>query len=329
VSKNIVPLILSVQSQRSLSWSGGTVIVTTRVRNATFCRVIGVPGRQNAEVSAMWRNCRRGVFRVPITLASNKTPQPVYSSIKIVVRNGHVFTSRTIELVVEDDSSLASDNWAGYLLPALSPITTVSATWTVPTLDCNVPSVVTPNSASVHPWKDSYLYVWVGVDGKERSGPRQSKIFQDGSGSQCRNGQQVNYLWRESYPASPVAVSWTVNAGDTISAYVGEVRPGQWTWAVYDSTTEAGVSTAATPVSYSGSATEAAWIVEDPGNPRAPFPGRFTPITFRDISVQPVSALSNKAAEPQISSGSEMLATTSVRTNGAGDVTLVTVTHDG
>jgi hypothetical protein len=71
-------------------------------------------------------------------------------------------------------------NWAGYVMQDTSGVTTVSATWTVPTLDCRI----TPNAFST---------AWVGVGGFGRDAIW--PFPQAGSDSNCVNGDQVNDYW--------------------------------------------------------------------------------------------------------------------------------------
>ena len=115
-----------------------------------------------------------------------------------------------------------------------------------------------------------------------RPGQARSLLFQDGIYSYCLSGQQQNEAWWESYPGAANALG-TVDTGDTISASVWQTSGG-WMWSVTDETTGASYQSSQ-PVSYSGPAGTAEWIVEDPGAPTEPFVDAFSPITFTNMTM--------------------------------------------
>ncbi len=75
--------------------------------------------------------------------------------------------------------------------------TKVSGAWTVPTVTCTNEDRITSD--------------WVGLDGFSSS-----TVEQDGTVSQCFEGQAVYYTWYEMYPAGTIAVGTSVAAGDKI-----------------------------------------------------------------------------------------------------------------
>ncbi len=94
-------------------------------------------------------------------------------------------------------------NWGGYAATG-SGFTSVSATWSQPSVTCNSTS-------------DIYA-PWVGIDGYGSSTVEQTGVQTD-----CSSGSPVNSMWYEMYPAGPVypsASTHPVQAHDTIKATV-------------------------------------------------------------------------------------------------------------
>ena len=141
----------------------------------------------------------------------------------------------------------SSFNWAGYadVSNTHGHFTRVSGAWTVPSVACTAEDRITSD--------------WVGLDGY--SSPT---VEQDGTVSQCFEGQAVYYTWYEMYPADTIAVGTTVAAGDKIKASVS--RSGSaYTLALTDSTRSANSFTKhATCATTACLDTSAEWIAERP-----------------------------------------------------------------
>jgi hypothetical protein len=138
-------------------------------------------------------------------------------------------------------------NWAGYADTSSTngAFTRVSGAWTVPSVTCTAEDRITSD--------------WVGLDGYFSS-----TVEQDGTVSQCFEGQAVYYTWYEMYPAGTIAVGTTVAAGDKIKASVS--RSGSaYTLALTDSTRGANSFTRhATCATSTCPDTSAEWIAERP-----------------------------------------------------------------
>lgn len=150
--------------------------------------------------------------------------------------------------------------WGGYADTGAT-FTSVSGTWTVPTLSCTS----TPNS---------YVSPWIGLDGWSSDTVEQIGFDQD-----CVNGVAGYYPWVEMYPADSIYFTETVKAGDTITASVS-VSGTTFTLTEKD-TTRGWSKTYHETGSDSLSSAEA--IVEDLGNgiqPVAPFDS----ITFTSLT---------------------------------------------
>jgi hypothetical protein len=96
-----------------------------------------------------------------------------------------------------------SFNWSGYADTSTTNhyFTTVSSSWTVPTVTC------TP--------EDRIVSLWVGLDGFS-----DSTVEQLGTTAQCFEDAPVYYSWYEMYPAGTIEVGSTVKPGDKITASV-------------------------------------------------------------------------------------------------------------
>jgi Peptidase A4 family len=98
-------------------------------------------------------------------------------------------------------------NWSGYVDASSSTskttFTSVSGSWTQPTVDCQTGS---PSDSAF----------WVGLGGY--SGEH---LEQTGTSADCSaSGQAVYYVWYELVPAAQVQVDMTVQPGDRLSAHV-------------------------------------------------------------------------------------------------------------
>jgi hypothetical protein len=95
----------------------------------------------------------------------------------------------------------SSTNWSGYAASG-STYTSVSASWVQPAGNCAGSSA-------------SYSSFWVGLDGYSSS-----SVEQDGTETDCVDGQPQYYGWYETYPSPSESFGQTVEAGDTITASV-------------------------------------------------------------------------------------------------------------
>ena len=106
--------------------------------------------------------------------------------------------------------------WGGYAVTG-NTYTSVSGSWTVPTLNCS-----STRNSSVSPW--------IGIDGWSSDTVEQIGFDQD-----CENGVAGYYPWVEMYPADSDYFTETVKAGDTITASVS-VSGSSWTLTEKDTT---------------------------------------------------------------------------------------------
>ncbi len=103
-------------------------------------------------------------------------------------------------------------NWSGYVATAPTPFTSVSASWTVPT----VTAASTP----------AFSAIWTGIGGWYRNS---NKLIQAGTEQDVTSGGTSYFAWYEVYPKAPVNLA-TVNAGDsvTVSIYENKGNPATW-----------------------------------------------------------------------------------------------------
>jgi hypothetical protein len=144
-----------------------------------------------------------------------------------------------------------STNWSGYAAetnlnsPASNAVTSVSGTWTVPTVTGKA---------------NAYSSVWVGIDGYSSNSVEQLGTEQDTS----RSGATSYYAWWEMYPNPSVQItSMTIHPGDSISASV-TYSSGAFTLQITDSTT--GQSFSTTQASATAQRSSAEWVVEAPSS---------------------------------------------------------------
>jgi hypothetical protein len=106
-------------------------------------------------------------------------------------------------------STAVSSNWAGYVAQA-SPVsasrfTSVSGTWTVPSVTCVK-------------GRGSYSAVWVGLGGYRESA---SSLEQVGVDADCSSGGRPIYAsWYELLPAAPIRLALKIHPGDQVAASV-------------------------------------------------------------------------------------------------------------
>lgn len=145
-----------------------------------------------------------------------------------------------------------SKNWSGYVAessvnsPTNGFVTSVKGSWTVPTLKPDSPS-------------DSYVAIWVGIDGFS-----DGTVEQIGTDSEWFYGVQQDYAWVELYPnPSQVISSITVNAGDQINASVIYKGNNYYVFSLADLTTGQFYSHT---LKANAQRQSAEWIVEAPSS---------------------------------------------------------------
>ena len=114
-------------------------------------------------------------------------------------------------------SAAVSSDWAGWDVTG-GVYTSVSATWTEPTVSCST----VPNSSSAF---------WVGLDGDTST-----SVEQTGTEANCVDGVAQYQAWYEFYPSPSVNLTRVVKAGDTMSASVSYSKTGAYTLTIKDLT---------------------------------------------------------------------------------------------
>ena len=208
-----------------------------------------------------------------------------------------LYAQWTVSPITVPFSGQVSSNWSGYVLPTSTIVTSASAQWIVPTLNC----ADTPNSVS---------FTWVGIGGYGWStGGNSGTLLQTGTNDKCVNGTQQDFGWFEEYPSVPNYSqgfnNYPVSPGNLMVAYVFQRSDGSWETLLNNLSTglsaimvtgegwgvqETGASSftiqgSTTGLSYSGGYT-AEWIVEDPGDVRSggqsPF-ANYGSVTFSNL----------------------------------------------
>lgn len=177
-------------------------------------------------------------------------------------------------------------NWAGYVaassLSSPQPnVTSVSASWHVPTI-----LSATSSSASA---------VWIGVGGFY-----DSTLIQVGTEQDALTGRPMYSAWYEILPQSSVTISTiTVSPGDDINASISLTNPTSNEWSIYitDITDN---QTFQTTVTYASSKLTSDWIVERPVVDRQPAAlANISSVTFTNCkatiggTVGPINAFPN------------------------------------
>jgi hypothetical protein len=168
--------------------------------------------------------------------------------------------------------------WGGYAVTG-GPFTSVSGSWTVPTLDC---STVRNSAASP----------WIGIDGWSNTTVEQIGFDQD-----CTNGVAGYFPWVEMYPAGSVYFTETVHAGDHITA---SVSVSGSTWTLTEADTTQGWTKSYT-MTGSDQLASAEAILEDLGSripPLAPFGSiTFTGLTANGVPLDTAGTVNNTDIE--------------------------------
>ena len=106
--------------------------------------------------------------------------------------------------------------WAGYVAHSAA-YSSVTSTWAEPAVSCG--------SA------ESSAAFWVGIDGYS-----DATVEQIGTEAHCVGGVAAQDAWYEVYPAAPVYVSRTVEAGDVMTATVTATTADVFTLSVKNAT---------------------------------------------------------------------------------------------
>ncbi len=109
-----------------------------------------------------------------------------------------------------------TSGWAGYVATG-GTYTSVSASWTVPTVVCT--------------GSGQWVSLWAGLDGYGSS-----TVEQTGTEAVCSGGAVSYYGWYEMYPAAPVAYGDAVSPGDRMTASVTSDGSGAFTLTLTDAT---------------------------------------------------------------------------------------------
>jgi hypothetical protein len=135
-------------------------------------------------------------------------------------------------------------NWAGYTVLNKS-FTAVSGSWTVPT--------VTGNSSN-----NTGDAAWIGIGGVSAN-----DLIQVGTTDNVNTAGAVSdSIFYELLPAAAMEVSsFTVNAGDVMTATIKQTTTNVWSISITDETSD---RTYSTTVNYTSSYSSAEWIEEDP-----------------------------------------------------------------
>lgn len=188
---------------------------------------------------------------------------------KLVQKKRH--TPENPHMKNDDDTSA---NWSGYAAvtslqkPAVSSVTRVAATWTVPT--------VKPSAST------TYCSIWVGIDGF-----KSGSVEQIGTEHDWNDGKEEHYAWFEMYPKYPHQLSgFPVEPGDVISAEVSYQGNDAYKMTINNHTKSV---TTTVPVSHTtGSGfkrSSAEWIVEAPASQDGILPlANFQEVTLTDCS---------------------------------------------
>ena len=133
-----------------------------------------------------------------------------------------------------------STNWSGYVDTGTT-FSGVGGEWTVPSVD---PSGVLAASSQ-----------WIGIDGATNT-----SLIQTGTSEITQNGGTQYFAWYEILPAASIPIG-LVSPGDDMQATIIENSPGLWTITIADNTSQ---NLFSQQFAYSGPASSAEWIVEDP-----------------------------------------------------------------
>jgi hypothetical protein len=147
-----------------------------------------------------------------------------------------------------DDGTSTSTNWSGYAVTASKDaVTSVKASWKVPTAICNGSGPQT-----------GYAAFWIGIDGYNSN-----SVEQTGTDSDCSSGSPVYYSWYEFYPSPSYETTMSVEPGDIISTSV-TYSSSEFTVKITNERT--GLSFTKTKAVPSAKRSSAEWIAEAPSS---------------------------------------------------------------
>jgi hypothetical protein len=191
------------------------------------------------------------------------------------------------------NATTSSTNWAGYAAHG-STYTSVSATWTQPSVNCSQ--------------GDGYSSFWVGLDGYASN-----SVEQTGTEADCSGGVAYYSAWYEMYPAYPVNYSNTVHPGDKFTATVSYLGSSKYRLVLADST--AGWTKTTTKTQSGLARTSAEIIAEAPSDSNGPLPlSDFGTVTFTGSKVNgsSLSGFSSDSIDMVDSSGTTQASTSSL-----------------
>jgi hypothetical protein len=143
--------------------------------------------------------------------------------------------------------------WGGYLEQSTSPFSSVSGTFTVPTVRNTPQNSVSP---------------WVGIDGYGTTDIIQAGV----TALAASNGTTSYEAWWQTETAPQN--QFDASPGDSIEVNIWQISSGHWEITLNDTTSGHGFATSA---SYAGPAATAEWIVETPaGSPATGYPATST-----------------------------------------------------
>jgi hypothetical protein len=188
---------------------------------------VGGAGAQAAQRAAVTGWPALGHFQLPA--ADRPQPAPEH---RVPTLGPHISgTTNTSE----------STNWAGYVDTGTT-FSGVGGEWTVPAVQ---PSGVHTAAASQ----------WIGIDGATNQ-----SLIQTGTSEVNLNGATQYFAWYEILPAAAVVIG-SVSPGDDMQATILQNPDATWTITILDNTSQ---SISQNTLPYSGPASSAEWIVEDP-----------------------------------------------------------------
>ena len=163
-------------------------------------------------------------------------------------------------------------NWAGYVTTSdlqnpQPEITGITGSWTVPQVE--------PTSI------DTFSAVWVGIGGLYKS-----DLIQTGTEQDYVNGTYYYSAWYELLPNPSIELNMQISPGDTITAIIELVNPGQDVWSIQlkDETTG---ETFSKEVYYVPDKLSAEWVVERPDvNNALSYLANFTDVTMYNCDLK-------------------------------------------
>jgi len=183
-------------------------------------------------------------------------------------------SSLVLATVKTASSQQTSRNWAGYVINS-NGITAISASWTVPKIQCQ--------STGSKEIVSQAVSVWIGIDGLGTAIPEQVGTY-----GLCAYGSPRYFAWEEDPSlASPGAqiVFPEIYYGEHITASIAYLGKNQFRLSIADA--QEGDNRTFTVIISNTARASAEWIVEDPWDTKTgnyiSLP-TFQPVTFSDCS---------------------------------------------